>query len=158
MRPASPRSTRQSPRSSRRRVVTLALEAAIREYARLLLDTNLLIHEFKRQANVLGKIPRPQRAASSVAVWEFVHLNDGQLISHSERMARKKWMDQQGVRSVWFSPESEKTFHSLMWHTSCPAGVADCLLAAQSVSGKWPLVTRNAKHFDDVPGMFVVLY
>lgn len=59
----------------------------------LLLDTNLLIHEFKRQVSVLGEIPRPQRATSTVAVWEFVHLDDGRMIARAERMERKAWMD-----------------------------------------------------------------
>lgn len=137
--------------------VILDLEAAIRKYT-LLLDTSLLIHEFKRQVSVLGKIPRPQRATSPVAVWEFVHLDDGRLIPHAERMERKAWMDRQQIRSVWLSPGSGRAFQGLLWHTSCPAGVADCLLAAESISRKWPLVTRNIKHFDDVRGMFVVPY
>lgn len=137
--------------------VILDLTAAIRRSA-LLLDTNLLIHEFKRQVSVLGEIPRPQRATSPVAVWEFVHLEGGRMIAHAERMECKAWMDQQGIRSVWVSPGSEQAFQSLLWHTNCPAGVADCLLAAESISRKWPLVTRNTKHFDDVPGMFLVPY
>ena len=67
-------------------------------------------------------------------------------------------MDGQGIRSVWVSPRSEQAFQNLLWHTNCPAGVADCMLAAESISRKWPLVTRNTKHFDDVQGMFVVPY
>ncbi len=63
------------------------LEAAIRKHI-LLLDTNLLINEFKRAASVLGKIPRPQRFTSPIAVWEFVHLDEGRLIAHAERMER----------------------------------------------------------------------
>lgn len=137
--------------------VILDLDAAVKKY-RLLLDTNLLIDEFRRHASVLGKIPRPQRFTSPVAVWEFVHLEDGQLIAHAERMERKKWMDQQEIRSVWVSLDSEVAFQNLLWHTNCPAGVVDCLLAAESMSRKWPLVTRNVKHFDDIPGMLVVPY
>jgi predicted nucleic acid-binding protein len=135
----------------------LDLQVAIQTYT-LLLDTNLLIHEFKRQVNVLGKIPRPQRATSLVTVWEFVHLEDGQLIAHAERQERRTWMDRQGIRSVWVSPGSQQAFQALLWHTNCPAGVADCLLAAESISRQWPLVTRNVRHFDDVPGMLVIPY
>jgi len=137
--------------------VILDLKAAIRKSA-LLLDTNLLIHEFKQQVSVLGEIPRPQRVTSPVAVWEFVHLGDGRMIPHAERVERREWMDLQGIRSVWVSPGSEQAFQSLLWHTNCPAGVADCMLAAGSISRQWPLVTRNTKHFDDVRGMFVVPY
>lgn len=137
--------------------IILDLEVAIRQYI-LLLDTNLLIHEFKREVSVLGRIPRPQRAVSSVAVWEFVHLHDGKLIAHGERMERRAWMDRQGIRPVWIYEGSARAFQALLWHTSCPAGVADCLLAAESISRKWPLVTRNVKHFDDVVGMLVVPY
>ena len=137
--------------------VILDLKAAIKKQ-RLLLDTTLLIHEFKRQVSVLGEIPRPQRATSPVAVWEFVHLEDGQMIAHAERMERRAWMDQQGIRSVWMSLSSEQSFQALLWHTNCPAGVVDCLLAAESISRKWPLVTRNVRHFDDVDGMWVVPY
>src|SRR2546426_1128327 len=125
--------------------VILDLAAAIRRYT-LLLDTNLLIHEFKREVSVLGKIPRSQRATSPVAVWEFVHLDDGQLIAHAERIERRVWMDRQDIRSVWVSAGSERAFQALLWHTSCPAGVADCLLAAESLSRTWPLVTRNVRH------------
>ncbi len=131
---------------------------AINKHARLLLDTNLLIHEFKRQVSVLGKIPRPQRATSPVAVWEFVHLDDGQLIAYAERKDRRAWMDRQDIKSVWVSRGSEQAFQNLLWHTSCPTGVADCLLAAESISRKWPLVTRNVKHFNDVDGMMIVPY
>ena len=59
--------------------VILDLEAAIRTHT-LLLDTNLLINEFRGPASVLRKIPRPQRFTSPIAVWEFVHLQDGQLL------------------------------------------------------------------------------
>lgn len=136
----------------------LDLEVAIRKHTHLLLDTTLLIHEFTRQVSVLAKIPRPQRATSPVAVWEFVHLGDGRLIAHAERRERRTWMDRQEIRSMWVSPNSEQAFHSLLWRASCPVGVADCLLAAESISRNWPLVTRNVKHFDDVPGMLVVPY
>lgn len=135
----------------------LDLEASIRTYA-LLLDTNLLINEFKGPGDVLRKIPRPQRFTSPIAVWEFVHLEDGQLIAHGERVERRNWMDRQEIRSVWLSQNSEEAFQTLLWHTNCPAGVADCLLAAESISRRWPLVTRNVKHFDDIPGMLVVPY
>ncbi|MBI3827256.1 MAG: type II toxin-antitoxin system VapC family toxin [Candidatus Rokubacteria bacterium] len=118
----------------------------------------MLIDEFKRQSTVLVRIPRPQRATSPVAVWEFVHLNDGRLIAHAERLARKAWMDRQQIESVWFAPGSAQSFQTLLWHASCPPGVADCLLAAESLCRKWPLVTRNTKHFDDVQGMLVVPY
>ncbi len=137
--------------------VILDLEAAIRTHS-LLLDTNLLINEFKRQAHVLEKIPRPQRFTSPVAVWEFVHLDQGQLIAHAERMERRTWMDRQDIRSVWVSIRSEQAFQALLWHTNSPAGVADCLLAAESISRRWPLVTRNLRHFDDIPGMHLVPY
>jgi len=136
----------------------LDLEVAVGRYNRLLLDTNLLIHEFKRQANVLAKIPRPQRVTSLVAVWEFVHLQGGQLIAEDERTARRTWVDQQQIRLEWLSPKSEHAFRNLVWRANFPHGVVDCLLAAESMSRKWPLVTRNTKHFDDVPGMYVVPY
>jgi predicted nucleic acid-binding protein len=136
----------------------LELAAAIKQYRRLLLDTNLLIAEFKRQVNVLEEIPRPQRFTSLVAVWEFVHVRDGQLIAHAERTGRRDWMDRQGIQSVWLSRESEHVFRNLLWHTSGPRGVADRLLAAESISRKWPLVTRNVKDFDDLDGMMIVPY
>jgi predicted nucleic acid-binding protein len=136
----------------------LELTAAIKQYRCLLLDTNLLIDEFKRHVNVLAGIPRPQRFTSLVAVWEFVHLGDGQLIAHVERTDRRNWMERHEIRSVWLSSGSEQTFRNLLWHTGGPRGVADRLLAAESISRKWPLVTRNVKDFDDVDGLMIVPY
>lgn len=135
----------------------LALEAAVNEHL-LLFDTTLLIHEYTRQTNLLGRIPRPQRLTSPVAVWEFVHLQDGQLIAHAERLERRDWMDRQEIRSAWVSPGAQHAFQTLLWHAHHTAGVVDCLLAAESISRGWPLVTRNLRHFEDIPGMLVVPY
>lgn len=136
----------------------LELEAAIRKYRALLIDTNLLIHEFKGDVQVIAQIPPAQRVTSPVAVWEFVHLEGGQMIAHAERVERRGWMNDQQIESEWFWPGTENSFHTLLWHTNSPTGVVDCLLAAESISRKWPLVTRNLKHFDDVPGIFLVPY
>ena len=135
----------------------LALEAAVREYS-LLFDATLLIHEYTRQVAVIGKIPRPQRFSSPFAVWEFVHRPDGKLIAHTERLKRRDWMNRQEIRSVWVVPRTEHAFQTLLWHADHSPGVVDCVLAAESMTRGWPLVTRNVKHFADVPGLLVVPY
>lgn len=94
----------------------LDLEAAVAEHA-LLFDTTLLIHAYTQQTNVLGRIPRPQRFTSPLAVWEFVHLQDGQLINHGERLARRDWMDRQEIRAAWVSAAAERAFQTLLWHS-----------------------------------------
>jgi len=134
----------------------LALEAAIERYPRLLLDTTLLIHEYTRQVDLLREIPRPQRATSLVAVWEFLHRKGGQVIGFAERDARRTWMNDHQIQPVWLWPGAEHSFRNFVRHY--PYGVVDCLLAAESTSRGWPLVTNNARHFADVPGMLLVPY
>ena len=135
----------------------LELEAAVKAH-QLLFDTTLLIHEYTRQTAVLARIPRPQRFTSPFAIYQFVHVHGGQLISHAERLERRNWMDRQDIRSVWLAAGSEHAFHTLLWHAHHTAGVVDCLLAAESITRQWPLVTRNVDDFADIPGMLVVPY
>jgi predicted nucleic acid-binding protein len=136
--------------------VLLELEAAVGRHARLLLDTTLLIHEYTRTVHLLRRIPPPQRATSLVAVWEFLHLRDGQVISRKERDARRTWMEEQQIEQHWLSAGSDQAFRNLVLRYQ--HGVVDCLLAADSTSRGWPLVTNNVQHFEDVPGMFLVPY
>jgi len=134
----------------------LALDAAVALHPRLLLDTTLLIDEYTRQRQVLREIPRPQRSTSLFSVWEFLHRRDGQIIGIAERNARMTWMDDHQIQRVWLWPGTEHAFRNFVQHYQ--HGAVDCLLAAESTSRGWPLVTRNVQHFADVRGMFVVPY
>jgi predicted nucleic acid-binding protein len=79
-------------------------------------------------------------------------------VAHAERVERKNWMNRQDIRSVWIAPRTEHAFQTLLWRAHHTPKLVDCLLAAESITRGWPLVTRNVKDFVDIPGMLVVGY
>lgn len=140
-----------------------SLEAAVKQYEFLLLDTCILIAEFKHGIGenptwkpVLPAISRDQRRSSLIVLWEFFHNRSGVPIGGSLKVARKKWMDRQGIVAVDPTAGAAASFRSLLQVGNPPPGLADSLLAAEAVARKWPLVTSNHKHFASVTGLRLV--
>jgi predicted nucleic acid-binding protein len=135
----------------------LEIGDALKLYRYLLLDTCVLIEEFLGKSSMLSLIPRGSRRTSVVALWEFVHGKEGTALARDLQKDRRDWLNDQGIIvPAEFSPGCGRTFRSLLWQDEGPPGVVDCLLAAESLARKWPLVTSNVRHFKDVPGLRLV--
>lgn len=135
----------------------LSLEDALRRFTTLLLDTNVLITEFKTETGRLRDINRPQRATSVVAVWEFVHGGQGALFPGDERRDRRAWLGDQGIVALPLSPGAGKMFERFL-EMEGPPSVADALLAAECLALEIPVVTSNVKDFKGVPGLHYVVW
>lgn len=131
----------------------LELEAAARAYSRLLLDTSVLVDEFKRPSGLLLRINRDQRRTSVLSLWEFLHGPKGAFLSRDLAKARDAWLRDHGIGRVAVSDDGNRTFESLLRVESGPPTAIDCLLAAESLVRRWPLVTSNASDFLGVPGL-----
>ena len=132
------------------------LETAIEHFDRLLLDTCVLIDEFKKPSGRLAAINRPQRATSVVAVWEFLHIRSGRL-SEMERRDRRAWLVDQEIAAFPLNEGTGRSFEDLTEEEG-PTSVADGLLAAQCLFEAVPLVTSNLKDFKDVVGLRYVAW
>lgn len=135
----------------------LTLEDALQKFDRLLLDTCVLIDEFKRQTGRLAGVNRPQRATSIVALWEFFHGAKGALLGREERVARRSWLDEQGITPLRLHQDCSKSFESLL-KTEGPPSVADSLLAAECLARGIPVVTSNVRDFEAVAGLRYVAW
>src|SRR6266487_5788073 len=130
----------------------LELATALGHFERVLLDTCVLIDEFKKPSGRLIAINRPQRATSVVAVWEFLHVAKGALLPAGERRDRRAWLMDQEIVSLSFGEGAGRSFESLV-ETEGPASVADAFLAAHCLFEAVPIVTSNVKDFKDVAGL-----
>jgi predicted nucleic acid-binding protein len=135
----------------------LELETALGHFDRLLLDTCVLIDEFKKPSGRLSAINRPQRATSVVALWEFLHIARGTLLPEAERRDRRAWLSDQEIVMVPFSDGAGRSFEVLV-EAEGPTSVADALLAAQCLFEAVPIVTSNVKDFKDVAGLRYVAW
>lgn len=129
----------------------LRLEDALRRFGLLLIDTSVLIQEFKQSTGRLRDVNRPQRATSIVAVWEFFHGPKGALLPRGERAARRSWLDDQGITALRLHQNCSKSFESLL-KTDGPPSVADSLLAAECLARRVPVVTLNVGTSPLCPG------
>lgn len=138
------------------RELTLAQALAVSDV--VLLDTCILIAEHNGAAPdaTLPLIPRPQRRTSSVALWEFLHGQGGGLIAVELRTRRRRWLEQQGIGIFELSSRVSRTFRSLLDVQDGPPGAVDCLLAAEAVAHRCPLVTYNVRDFQHVSGLLLV--
>lgn len=134
----------------------LEVYEAVARYPFLLLDTCVLIDEFHRKSRILRRIRPAQRRTSVVALWEFFHGKEGSQLGWDLRRERRDWLRGQGIHGVGFSSGCNRAFESLLYKEEGPPGVADCLLAAQSLSRGWPLVTSNVRHFQNIRGLQLV--
>ena len=130
----------------------LELEIALRRFRKLLLDTCVLIDEFKSSGSRLRQINRAQRATSSVSVWEFIHGTKGALLPAVERNDRRAWLRDQNIVKLPLSPRGSKSFDALLT-TEGPTNVADALLAAECLALRIPVVTSNVRDFEAVRGL-----
>lgn len=135
----------------------LTFEDARRRFRRLLLDTSVLIDEFKHPTGRLRDINRAQRATSTVALWEFLHEKKGALLSVGERGDRRAWLKEEGVVQLPISTRGSRSFESLL-NAEGPPEVADALLAAECLALGVPIVTRNVKDFEAVRGLRYVAW
>jgi predicted nucleic acid-binding protein len=135
----------------------LELEAALGQFDRLLLDTCVLIDEFKKPSGRLGAINRPQRATSAVALWEFLHIAKGALLPEAELRDRRAWLVDQDIVALPLSAGVGQSFEDLL-ETEGPSNVGDAVLAAHCLSEPYPLVTSNVKDFRDVLGLRYVAW
>jgi predicted nucleic acid-binding protein len=136
----------------------LRLSHAVERFEVVLLDTCILITEYNRTAAepTLPLIPRPQRRTSVIALWEFLHGPAGALIAAENRARRERWLDQQDIRPLKLTPTVSDTFRSLLRLPHGPPGAVDCLLAAEAVARRHPLVTYNVKDFEHISGLLLV--
>jgi predicted nucleic acid-binding protein len=136
----------------------LSLPHAVERFDVVLLDTCILIAEYNRTAAepTLPLIPRPQRRTSVVALWEFLHGPAGALIGAENRTRRERWLDQQDIRPLKLSAAVSETFRSLLRLPHGPPGAVDCLLAAEAIARRRPLVTYNVKDFQEISGLLLV--
>jgi predicted nucleic acid-binding protein len=130
----------------------LLLPVALETYAQLLIDTCVLIDEFRRPTGRLGGINRAQRATSIVSVWEFLHGTRGALLGRLEREERRRWLHDQGIARLRLSPDCSLSFEALL-RTEGPPSVADSLLAAECLARRIPVVKRNVADFSNVRGL-----
>lgn len=135
----------------------LDLNEALRLHRHVLLDTCVLIAEFKRPTGRLLGINRPQRATSIIAVWEFLHGSAGALLPARERNDRRSWLDEQGIVRLRLSGNCSRAFEHLL-NGEGPVGVADALLAAESLARHYPVVTSNIRHFESITGLRYVAW
>ncbi|MBM4440561.1 MAG: type II toxin-antitoxin system VapC family toxin [Candidatus Rokubacteria bacterium] len=135
----------------------LDLQVALGRYRHLLFDTSVLIDEFKRPSGRLGRVNIPQRATSVVAVWEFLHGRDRQLLPARERRDRRGWLDDQRIVRLPITAGGGKSFESLI-EIDGPPGLADVLLAAECLARGVPCVTRNVRDFAIVAGLRYVAW
>lgn len=133
------------------------LETALGRFNRLLLDTCVLISEFKQPTGRLRDMNRPQRATSVVAVWEFLHIKHGVLLPETERRDRRAWLTDQEIVPLSLSAGAGRSFEGLL-EAEGPPSVADALLAAQCLFEAIPIVTSNVKDFEDVAGLSYVAW
>lgn len=133
------------------------LRNAVERFERLLIDTCVLIGEFKRPTGRFRDINRPQRATSIVAVWEFFHGRKGALLSQVERRDRHAWLQEQDIVPLPLSVEAGEWFERLL-ETEGPTQVADALLAAECLAQGIPLVTSNVRDFSEVTGLHYVAW
>lgn len=131
------------------------LETALEQFDRLLLDTCVLIDEFKKPSGRLGVINRPQRATSVVALWEFLHVAKGVLLPEAERRDRRAWLTDQEIVALPLNDGVGQPFEELL-ETEGPSNVGDAVLAAQCLSERCPIVTSNVKDFKDVLGLHYI--
>jgi predicted nucleic acid-binding protein len=127
----------------------LELDVAVGRFGKLLLDTCVLIDEFKHPTARFKEINLPQRATSTVAVWEFLHGRQGALLSAAERKGRREWLRDQGIDGLPLTPEGSRVFEALL-ETEGPTSVPDALLAAECLARKIPIVTSNVRDFTGV--------
>src|SRR6266852_613246 len=92
----------------------LELDVALGRFGRLLLDTCVLIDEFKRPTGRLQQINMGQRATSSIAVWEFLHGTKSALMGARERDARRTWLTDQGIDRLPLSQAGSTSFDALL--------------------------------------------
>ena len=135
----------------------LELDVALGRFGRLLLDTCVLIDEFKRPTGRLQQINMGQRATSSVAVWEFLHGTKGALLGAGERDARRTWLADQGIDRLPLSQAGSTSFDALL-ETEGPTGVADAVLAAECLAREIPIVTSNVRDFRAVHGLLYIAW
>jgi predicted nucleic acid-binding protein len=133
----------------------LAREDALQEFDLLLLDTCVLIDEFKRPTGRLAEVNLTQRSTSIVAMWEFLHVTAGKLLPAKERADRRGWLNDQGILTLRLSERCGERFEGLL-ETEGERSLADSLLAAECLAREIPFATRNVKHFVTVPGLRLV--
>jgi len=133
----------------------LTLEHALRTFNHLLFDTCVLIDEFKHPSGRLAQVNREQRATSTVAMWEFLHVTAGKLLPMLERADRRDWMNVQGIRTLRLSQDCGEYFERLL-ETEGARSLADSLLAAECLARDIPFATRNARDFVAVPALRLV--
>lgn len=135
----------------------LELETALERFDRLLLDTCVLIDEFKKPSGRLRAINRPQRSTSVVAIWDFLHVTRGTLLPEAERRDRRAWLSDQDIVVSPLSDGVGRWFEGLV-EAEGPSSAADAFLAAQCLSEEVPIVTSNARDFKDVAGLRYVAW
>lgn len=137
----------------------LELAAAVGGYRSLVLDTCVLIEEFCRRPlpfPVLPRVPRGQRCVSVVSLWEFLHGRAGALLGRDERRDRRCWLSDQGIRVLPTRRALGETFSSLIERHVSPPGAVDCLIAADAIAWRVPVVTLNVRDFQAVPSLLLV--
>jgi predicted nucleic acid-binding protein len=134
----------------------LELATALEHFDRLLLDTCVLIDEFKKPSGRLATINRPQRITSVVSLWEFLHIRAARL-PETERRDRRSWLADQAIATLSLTEDAGRSFEELMEEEG-PTSLADALLAAQCLSEGVPLVTSNLKDFKEVVGLRYVAW
>lgn len=135
----------------------LRLEDALRRFRQLLLDTCVLIDEFRHPTGRLRAINRPQRVTSIVAVWEFLHGTKGALLPRIGRDDRREWLKDQGILALRLSQGCSKSLESLL-NAEGPPSAADSLLAAECLARGIPVVTSNVRDFEAVAGLRYVAW
>jgi len=128
-------------------------------YPYLLIDTCVLIDEFKNWTGVFDHFWRRKLRVPLVALWEFLHGEGAALLDGSARLERRNWLRKHGIEAIWFSKNAEPTFRRLAGlGGDLPEGpdIIDCLIAAECLSRGVPVLTKNCKHFLAVPGVKVV--
>ena len=135
----------------------LELDVALGRFGKVLLDTCVLIDEFKHSTGRLQQINMGQRATSSIAVWEFLHGTKGALLGAKERDDRRTWLTEQGIDSLSLGQAGSASFDALL-ETEGPTSVADAVLAAECLGRKIPIVTRHVRDFTATHGLFYIAW
>lgn len=127
-------------------------------------DTSFVVDVIRGDDSALERLEalearnRPQKvsAITVLEVYEGVHRSD------------KPEEERQAVLDVLDSKTTIAADHGLMrrageisgrrWHDGNPIDREDCLIAATALRENEQILTRNAAHFDRVPGVDVVSY
>lgn len=136
----------------------LTLDEALRRFPQIILDTCVLIDEFKTSTGRLGRINRAQRATSIVAVWEFLHGPKGIPLSRDTQRARRDWLDEQGIPALRLHWKCSISLESMLHTDEGPPSIADSLLAAECLARHAPIITSNWRDFRAVRGLRYVIW